>query len=324
MPKLESHSTTATAQIAEMPAAKSEILDCLVIGGGPAGLTAGIYLGRFRRRVLVVDKGWSRAEWITKSHNLPGFPDGIAGPVLLGNLRTQARLYGAALETGIVDILLWEKDALFNAKIGTRTLLARTIILATGVVENKPPVAHVADAVKRGLIRTCPICDGYENIGKTIAVLGNGEHAAAEALFLRTFTKDVCLLLMETDPTILSDDTKLVLKAASISVRHVVVGSVTMGDSGVTVLGVEDAQPHRYDAIYSAFGTTPQTMLAIGLGAQMDSSNRLFVDTHQATSIEGMYAAGDLVRGLNQISVAEGEAATAATSVHNRLPKAFA
>jgi thioredoxin reductase (NADPH) len=302
----------------------NEILDCLVIGGGPAGLTAGIYLGRFRRRVLVVDKGWSRAEWITKSHNLPGFPDGIAGPVLLGNLRTQARLYGATLETGIVDALLREENALFSAKIGSRTLLARTIILATGVVENKPPVAHVADAVKRGLIRTCPICDGYENMGKTIAVLGDGEHAAAEALFLRTFTNKVSLLLMATDPTILSEDTIRALKAAGIGVVHVVVGSVSMGDNGVTVLGVEDAQTHRYDVIYSAFGMMPQAVLAIRLGAQMDSSKRLFVDTHQATSIEGMYAAGDLVRGLNQISVAEGEAATAATSVHNRLPKVFA
>jgi thioredoxin reductase (NADPH) len=244
----------------------SDILDCLVIGGGPAGLTAGIYLGRFRRHVLVVDKGWSRAEWITQSHNLPGFPNGIAGPVLLGNLRTQARLYGATLETGIVDSLLREGNELFSAKISTRTLLARTVILSTGVVENKPPVAHVADAVKRGLIRTCPICDGYENIGKNIAVLGDGEHAAAEALFLRTFTTKLSLLLMATDPTILSEDTKRALRAAGIGVAHVVVGSVSVGDDGVTMLSVEDAQTHRYDAIYSAFGTTPQAMLAIGLG----------------------------------------------------------
>ena len=71
----------------------SEMLDCLVIGGGPAGLTASIYLGRFRRRVTVIDKGWSRAEWITLSHNLPGFPNGIAGPALLEAMRAQARLY---------------------------------------------------------------------------------------------------------------------------------------------------------------------------------------------------------------------------------------
>lgn len=302
----------------------SDVLDCLAIGGGPAGLTAAIYLGRFRRRVLVVDKGWSRAEWITKSHNLPGFPGGIAGPVLLGNLRAQARLYSAVLETGVVDVLLRDGNGLFTAKIGNRTLIARTIILATGVVENKPPVEHVADAVKRGLIRTCPICDGYESIGKNVAVLGNGEHAAAEALFLRSFAKKVALLLMATETTPLSIDTESALRLADIGMTHVVIGSVHVDDDGVTVLGAEDGQTRRYDAIYSAFGTTSQTMLARGLGARMDSSNRLYVDGHQATSVEGLYAAGDLVRGLNQISVAEGEAAIAATAIHNRLPKVFA
>ena len=96
-------------------------LDCLVIGGGPAGLTAAIYLGRFQRRVLVVDKGWSRAEWIAKSHNLPGFPDGIAGPALLENLRVQTRLYGAILEAGVVDSLLRDKDeAPFMARSAPR------------------------------------------------------------------------------------------------------------------------------------------------------------------------------------------------------------
>jgi thioredoxin reductase (NADPH) len=302
----------------------SDVLDCLVIGGGPAGLTAAIYLGRFRRRVLVVDKGWSRAEWITKSHNLPGFPEGVAGPVLLGNLRAQARHYGAVIETGVVDALLCDDEGVFTAKAGPSILTARTVILATGVIENKPPVAHVADAVKRGLIRTCPICDGYEIIGKHVAVLGNGEHAAREALFLRTYTDKLSLLLMATEMTELSQDTQRSLQSAGIGVTHVVIGSVSLGGNGVTVLYVEDTQTHRFDAIYSAFGTISQTMLATGLGARMDSSNRLFVDEHQATSVDGLFAAGDLVRGLNQISVAEGEAATAATAVHNRLPKVFA
>jgi thioredoxin reductase (NADPH) len=302
----------------------SDVLDCLVIGGGPAGLTAAIYLGRFRRRVLVVDKGWSRAAWITKSHNLPGFPEGIAGPVLLGNLRAQARLYGAVIETGVVDALLRDDNGIFTAKMGHSVLTARTVILATGVIENKPPVAHVADAVKRGIIRTCPICDGYESIDKRVAVLGNGEHAAGEALFLRTYTGKLSLLLMETEIAALSQDTQRALRAAGIGVTHIVIGSVSLDDDGATVLCVEDAQIHRFDAIYSAFGTASQTMLATGLGARMDSSNRLFVDEHQATSVDGLFAAGDLVRGLNQISVAEGEAATASTAIHNRLPKVLA
>ena len=324
--------TTAIAAVAdgyrpgpaEITKNTEDVLDCLVIGGGPAGLTAAIYLGRFRRRVLVVDKGWSRAEWITKSHNLPGFPEGIAGPVLLGRLRAQARLYGAVIETGVIDSLLRGSEAFFSATLGAVTVKAHTVILSTGVTENKPPVAHVADAVKRGLIRTCPICDGYENIGKRVAVLGAGEHAAAEALFIRTYTDQLSLLLMQGQTAALSQSTLSALGLAGITVFHVIIGSISVGSDGVTVLGVEDGQSHRYDAVFTAFGLTSQAMLAAGLGAKMDPHNRLIVDEHQATSVDGLFAAGDVVRGLNQISVAEGEAAIASTAVHNRLVRAFA
>ena len=301
-----------------------DILDCLVIGGGPAGLTAAIYLARFRRTVLVVDKGWSRAEWITKSHNLPGFPEGLAGLVLLGRLRAQARLYGAVIETGVIDALFGSSETPFTATLGTTVLKARTVILATGVTENKPPVAHVADAVKRGLIRTCPICDGYESIGKCIAVLGAGEHAAAEALFLRTYTEKLSLLLMQGETAELLQRTQQSLRDARIEVIHVVIGSISLGNDGVTVLSLEDGRSHRYDAVYTAFGMTSQTMLAAGLGAKMDHASRVIVDEHQATSVNGLFAAGDVVRGLNQISVAEGEAAVASSAIHNRLLRVFA
>ena len=128
----------------------SEVLGCLVIGGGPAGLTASIYLGRFRRRVTIIDKGWSRAEWITLSHNLPVFPKGIAGPALLEDMRAQARLYGARLQRGIVEALRQTDDGRFAATVDGWDLSASAVLLATGVIENKPPVPHLADAVKRG------------------------------------------------------------------------------------------------------------------------------------------------------------------------------
>ncbi len=303
----------------------NDVLDSLVIGGGPAGLTAAIYLGRFQRRVRVIDKGWSRAEWISRSHNLPGYPDGIPGPILLENLRTQARLYGATIDAGVVDTL--DRDpatGLFKATVGDSILTSRTVLLATGVVENKPPVPHLADAVKAGLIRTCPVCDGYESRNKDIAVLGNGAHAAAEALYLRTYTDKISLLLLTTDTAVLSEETRFALQTAGIPTRHVAVGSVSLEENGVTALSVEDGQIHRFDAVYSAFGTTSQTQLLTSVGAEMDAAQRLFVDEHQESSVKGLFAAGDVVRGLNQISVAEGEAAIAATAIHNRLPQVFA
>jgi len=302
----------------------SELLDCLVIGGGPAGLTASIYLGRFRRRVTVIDKGWSRAEWITLSHNLPGFPNGIAGPALLEAMRAQARLYGASLRTSIVETLCRTDDGRFTATVDGEDFSASTVLLATGVIENKPPVPHLADAVKRGLIRICPICDGYEAIGKRVAVLGSGEHAAAEALYMRTYSNQITLLLPAYGADALSDETRRSLQSAAVIVTHVTIGAVSLDDHGVVALEVEDGKIHRFDLVYSAFGTTSQSQLANVLQARTDPSGRLLVNEHQQTSVEGLYAAGDVVRGLNQISVANGEAAIAATAIHNALPKTFA
>ncbi len=299
-------------------------LDCLVIGGGPAGLTASTYLGRFRRRVTIIDKGWSRAEWITLSHNLPGFANGIAGPALLENMRLQARRYGASLQTGVVETLRRMDDGRFVATVDGVDVFADTVLLATGVIENKPPIAHLADAVKNGLIRTCPICDGYEAIGKRVAVLGAGEHAAAEALFLRTYCVRITLLLPCPGADVLSKTTLRSLQSAAVTITHVAVGAVSLDENGVVALEVENGKTHRFDVVYSAFGTTSQCQLANALQARADPLGRLFVNEHQQTSVEGLFAAGDVVRGLNQIAVADGEAAIAATAIHNRLPKVFA
>jgi len=298
----------------------SASIDCLIIGGGPAGLTAAVYLGRFRRKIALVDGGWSRAEWITLSHNIAGFPEGIAGPAYRNLLRRQAQLYGSTPEKGYVHTLRPDSQGGFIAELDDRIISTRAVLLATGVVENKPPVPHLADAVKHGLIRTCPICDGYESMDKRIAVLGNSAHAAAEALFLRTYTSKLTLLLVGATDA-LPDSMREALAGAGIAVRHVETGAVELQEFGVTAFSSDDGQSHSFDTIYTAFGTTSQTKLARSLGAHLDDSGRLFVSEHQETSVKGLYAAGDLVRGLNQISVANGEASIAATAVHNALPK---
>jgi thioredoxin reductase (NADPH) len=228
------------------------------------------------------------------------------------------------VETGEVAGLIKDENGIFLATTNGAPIRAQRVLLATGVIENKPPLPHVADAVKRGLIRTCPICDGYEAIGKFVAVMGAGDHAGSEALFLRTYTDKITLLLPAGQESALSGGLRASLAQAGVVVRHVVVGAVSLGDDGVTAVAVENDGNHHFDLVYSAFGTTSQTQLAKGLGARMDDDGRLFVDEHQQTSIQGLYAAGDLVRGLNQISVANGEAAVAATAIHNSLPKMFA
>lgn len=168
-------------------------LDCLVIGGGPAGLTAAIYLGRFRRNFVVADAGASRALWIPKSHNHAGFPEGVTGSELVGRMRSQAVKYGARIVSGTVSELEHLPDGTFEATLEGTQVSAQTVLLATGVIDKEPALPNLFDAVQKGLIRHCGICDGYEVIDHKIAVIGHGETGLGEALFLRTYTADITL-----------------------------------------------------------------------------------------------------------------------------------
>ena len=122
------------------------MLDCLIVGGGPAGLTAAIYLARYRREALLVDDGASRAALIPASHNYPGFV-GIAGPDLIARLRDQALCCGAALEQGRIETLCRGPQGEFAAAWGARKTLARTVLLATGLVDERPNTPGVDSAV---------------------------------------------------------------------------------------------------------------------------------------------------------------------------------
>jgi thioredoxin reductase (NADPH) len=291
--------------------------DCVVVGAGPAGLTAAIYLGRFRRDVLVVDAGQSRAARIPLSRNHPGFPDGVRGATLLARMRRQAETYGAALEAGEVRELQ-AKPRGFRLATEAGELSARTVILATGVVDIEPELPGVDAAVAGGLIRSCPICDGYETIGRRVGVIGRDVHAAREAIFLTTYTPDVSLILIGA-PDALDGAARRRLAEAGVEVIETPVSSVKLHPRRASAVCFGPRQVREFDSLYSALGIAPRTQLAVRAGVGLDAAGRLVVGEHQETSVPGVYAAGDVVRGLNQISTAEGEGAIAATDVHNRL-----
>ncbi len=291
--------------------------DTLIIGAGPAGLTAAIYLARFRRRFLVIHDGTSRASWIPLSRNHPGFPDGIRGKVLLDRMRRQAVRYGATFLRGKVSDLQ-QRDGDFCATVGSVKLHARTVLLATGVIDYGPNLPHVQEAVRNGGLRICPICDGYEVQDQPVGVIGNDGGGVREARFLKTYTDDICLLHIGPANDLSADD-RAALAREGIRLMETSVHDIDFTDDGRQVVCHHRHGSQAFHALYSALGTRPRSELAEQLGAELSADGRMVVDAHQQTSVAGLYAAGDLVHGLNQISTAEGEGATAATAIHNLL-----
>lgn len=315
-------------------------LDCLIIGGGPAGLTAALYLGRFRRSCLVVDGGGSRAARIPLSHNMAGFPDGITGEAYLARLRRQAEQYGARIERGRITRLerIEADGGGFRAHMSSappaasdsgptsgpasgpeeRVLEARTVLLATGMTDAEPELPSLRQARRRGLLRYCPICDAYEVIGKKVCVVGAGEKGAEEALFVRNYSNDVTLMA-HGGPLALSEEVRRRLEAAGIAVARSPAEEIVLDGNQIRAVVAGAVESWTFDAIYAALGSTPCSALAASVGAKLCEDGSLHVDAHQQTTVPGLYAAGDVVEGLAQVSVATGHAAIAATAIHNGL-----
>ena len=293
--------------------------DCLVIGGGPAGLTAAIYLVRYHLSIKVVDAGKSRASWIPCSHNHAGYPEGINGKELLAKMREQAQKYGASIESGRVtrlDVI----DGGFKAEWGSGCVTARKVLLATGVTNRKPPMDEDLhdEALARGLIRYCPVCDGFEVTDKRVGVIGSGPHGVAEAVFIRGFTEDITLIAPDRAHELEPGDLDR-LREFGIACVDGPCQAVAAVDKCITV-----ATPYgeyRFDSVYPALGSDTHVELAKQVGAEITVDGTLPVDDHQRTSVFGFYAAGDVVKGLDQISHAMGEGGVAATTIRNDLAK---
>ena len=234
--------------------------DCLVIGGGPAGLTAAIYLTRYHLDIKVVDAGKSRASWIPLSHNHAGFPDGISGVELLERMRQQAQRYGAAIETGRVT-RLDRIEGGFCAEWGSGAVTARTVLLATGVTNRRPPMdeAEHDAALARGLIRYCPICDGFEVTDKRVAVVGTGARGVAEAVFLRGYSEDVTLIAPD-GPHALEDADLARLHEFGVATRN---GPAEIAIAGECIAVATPAGSVQFDTLYPALGSDTHTELAV-------------------------------------------------------------
>jgi thioredoxin reductase (NADPH) len=290
--------------------------DCIIIGGGPAGLTAAIYLARYHLSVTVFDDGTSRANNIPVSHNHAGFPGGIKGTDLLYRMRSQALMYGAEIRYQHVTSLHRSGEN-FAVAFDGGVLSARSILVSTGVVNRMPsmPKDKHDEALSRGLIRYCPVCDGFEVTDKRVAVIGQGTKAFKEALFLRSYTQDITLLSpsgehqLEPSEEARLRELGILIKSGPIEIEV---------EKDAIAIGIA-ADMYRFDSIYPALGSDIRSELAEGVGAALSEEGCVSVDRHQRTSVAGLYAAGDVVIGLDQISHAMGQAGVAATAIRNDL-----
>lgn len=292
--------------------------DCLVIGGGPGGMTAAIYLARMNRKTLLIDAGRSRASLIPRSYNHPGFPGGVKGRDLLGRMREQMQELGVPVADGEVTALERTPDGFFRIEIEGKARLGQNVIFATGLEDNLPPFEDAADLVSSGYLRICPICDGYEIANRPVAVVGSTMRAVAEARFLKTFTHSITIVTLGEAPDwdeAASDS----LQDDGISVVVEPLLAMSKTPAGELDLQFEGGSKLEGIVVYTALGVRPRSQLAEQLGVRLQEDGRISTGPHQETNIDGVFSVGDVVTGLNQLGVAMAHGEIASVAVHNRL-----
>jgi thioredoxin reductase (NADPH) len=290
------------------------VFDAVVVGGGPAGLTAATYLRRFNRSCVVLDSGDSRARWIPESNNCPGFPQGVSGVELLRRMKEQAAAFDTQFESALVDSILHHQEG-FVVLAGDRRWRARCVILASGLADKLPDAPWVQTAVACRALRLCSICDAYEASDTRIGVYGPLADIVAHGLFLRAYSSRVALL-----PTDFDDGVPRLDAAREAGIEVLSPGGSLGFDGEKCTYTPADGGVETFDCVYPFLGAYTTAGLVAALGAELSDSGEIVVDRQQRTGVTGLYAIGDVVSGLNQISVAVGQAAIAATAAHNHLP----
>ncbi len=326
----------------------TEEYDVAVVGGGPAGLTAALYATRLGHDTAVFDRGGGRAAMMLDTHNVVGVTEDVSGTEFLETAREQVVGYGAnhyrELVTGAKLVAGGEDEATgedeaagdegaagatasgrrFHLDTDERTVAADAVVLATGFADGRPdpPLPRTGMG-----LHYCLHCDAYLFVDEPVYVMGHGESAAHIAMTLLNFTGDVDLLLRGDEPT-WSEETGRRLDAHPVDVVDAGIASVeTDDDGGLEGFAFEDGSYEAYRGGFAMYGADYNTDLAVALGCDLTDDGTIAVDDRCRTSVDGVYAVGDVTPGHNQIPVAMGEGAKAGIAVHKSLrefPKSLA
>lgn len=289
--------------------------DVVVVGGGPAGLSAALWLARYRRRVLVFDAGRprNRATWAV--HGFPGLPD-LPPDELRARLREQAMAVGAEFSAGTVRAVDGSQDAFTIGTHEGATHRARRVLLAFGLRDVLPDVPGLEEAFGQSAFH-CPDCDGPSVVGAPVAVYGRDQEAAALALYLLTWASRV-ELLSDGAPSELGPDHLERLRQNDVPVRSEKVRRIVAPGGRLERIELEAAPDVAAEALFFHLGARPACDIAEALGCERDGGQPV-VDHAQETSVRGVFAAGDLVGPPYLAVSAAASGVRAALAIHRSL-----
>lgn len=309
-----------------------ENYDIIIIGAGPAGLTAGMYAGRQNSKTLVIDRAMAGGLGleVPMMQNYPGF-DLIAGMELIQKMKAQSENYCEILENTVIDSIEKTEDG-FHLKTknspllmtsddtGEKEFITKSLIIATGASHRHLNVPGEDEFLGRG-VAYCATCDGMFFIGRDVLMVGGGNSAAQEALYLKNLGCNV-KLVHRRDELRCEHHLQKALEDNGIEILWNSTIQEIKGDmavNSVTLLRDGKEEDYKTDAVFVAIGDDPSNDLAKDLGVALDDDGYIITDKNQATNVEHVYSAGDITGGVKQWIVACGEGAVAAISAYNDL-----
>jgi thioredoxin reductase len=292
--------------------------DVAIVGGGPAGLTAGLWSARYLHSAAVIDSGDPR-NWETRGINGYLGHAGITPAELRGIGRDECRKYGATLVDAQVLEIEKKHDDFFDLAIeGGRRIHARRLLLAYGLRDVWPAIPGIS-RVYGANAHVCPDCDGYEARGKKVVVIGSGRRAVGMALNLTTWTDQIIICTNGKPAELDEAEYCEKLDASNIPVLTSPVKRVCYDGSRIVSLELADGMQLDADKIFFTLAQYPSDDLGAQLGCTRDSGGHIVVDDGMHTSVRHVYAAGDLIPGPQLAIAAASDGAIAALHIHKSL-----